>query len=77
MENRAERRTNTPAPLSKRYRSVSKISLIKPPFPRKKIDKTLARAFAASGTSAEKFASVRLNNWVERTMVRVDGNMAE
>jgi len=76
MENQAESSVRIPSPLSEKHRPVLKISLIKPGFPRRKIDKTLAQAFKTSGMSAEKFASVRLNNWVERTMVRADRTIA-
>ncbi|KPK91399.1 hypothetical protein AMJ80_07375 [bacterium SM23_31] len=76
MKGHAESTISVPMPLGKADRFIPKIRLIRHAFPRRKIDKTLTQAFKNTGIITEKFASVRLNNWVESNMVRVERDMA-
>ena len=76
MKGHAESTISVPMPLGKADRFIPKIRLIRQTFPRRKIDKTLTQAFKNTGIITEKFASVRLNNWVESNMVRVERDMA-
>ena len=43
--------------------------------PRKKLDKCLAKAFSNINMNAEEYAAVRIINWVNNTMNRVDKDL--
>lgn len=57
-------------------KSNNKPAQKKSKFPRKKIDKCLAKAFSPTRKSAEEYATMRIINWVDSTMARIDRNSA-
>lgn len=51
--------------------------LMKPEFPREKLDESLIQALLISRTKTDEFASERLDEWVDSLMVRVDNSFLD
>jgi len=59
-------------PLIKTADPKAKFFLLKPKFPREKINEFLVQALSSSGETDKKHAPKRLQKWVDKVMVRVD-----
>lgn len=76
MKSKLQSSENEPLSLDTSSNLNNKSAQKKSKFPRKKIDKCLAKAFSPTKKSAEEYAAMRIINWVDNTMTRIDRNLA-
>jgi len=76
MKSTLQSSENEPLSLDTSSNSNNKSTQKKSKFPRKKIDKCLAKAFSPTKKSAEEYAAMRIINWVDNIMTRIDRKLA-
>lgn len=75
MQSKLQSSENEPSSMDTSSNLNNKPAQKKSKFPRKKIDKCLAKAFSPTKKSAEEYAAMRIINWVDNTMTRIDRDL--